>query len=187
MRLFFAVGFDDSLKDAIAAAIGGIGLDHPPWRWVARDNFHITMKFLGEMPEDRVAPLAMSAAGAMKTGRVEPFPITIGAMGGFPNLRRPRVLFYKVEKGGGELSTIAGHLDAALHDDLGIDMERRPFRAHATVARIKTSIEPGISDRLQRAPGVDHPPQLVDRVLLMRSELRREGALYHVVKEVALA
>ena len=114
-----------------------------------------------------------------------PFAITLGEMDGFPNLRRPRVLFYKVTRGADELTTLAKRLDAALHADLGIDRERRPFRAHATVARIKKPFDIRICDRLQDAPGVEHPPQLVDRVLLMRSELRREGALYHVVKEIA--
>lgn len=183
MRLFFAVGFEESLKDAIATAIDGTGLDNPPWRWVARNNIHITMKFLGDMPEDRIAPLAMSAIGAFQG--TAPFPITLGGMGGFPNLRRPRVLFYTVTKGSGDLVAMAERLDAALHTDLAIDRERRPFRAHATVARIKKPLDGHVCDRLQGAPGVEHPPQLVDRVLLMRSELRREGALYHVVKEIA--
>jgi 2'-5' RNA ligase len=183
MRLFFAVGFDESLKDAIATAIDGTGLDHPPWRWVARDNFHITMKFLGDIPEDRIAPLAMSATGAFRG--MAPFAITLGGMGGFPNLRRPRVLFYMVTKGGEGLVTMAERLDAALHTDLAIERERRPFRAHATVARIKNPLDDRVCDRLQDAPGVLHPPQLVYHVLLMRSELRREGALYHVVKEIA--
>jgi 2'-5' RNA ligase len=183
MRLFFAVGFDESLKDAIATAIDGTGLDHPPWRWVARNNFHITMKFLGDMSDSRVAPLTMSAMGAFQG--MAPFPITLGGMGGFPNLRRPRVLFYAVIKGGDGLATMAQRLDAALHADLAIDRDRRPFRAHATVARIKKPLDTHVCDRLQGAPGVEHPPQLVDRVLLMRSELRREGALYHVVKEIA--
>jgi 2'-5' RNA ligase len=183
MRLFFAVGFDESLKDAIAAAIDKIGLVRPPWRWVARGNCHVTMKFLGETPEDRAAPLVMSAMGAFRG--IEPFSITLGGLGGFPNLRRPRVLFYTVTKGADDLTTLAKRLDTALHEDLGIDKERRPFRAHATVARIKKPLDVSVADRLQNAPGVEHPPQLVDRVLLMRSELRREGALYHVVKEIA--
>jgi 2'-5' RNA ligase len=183
MRLFFAVGFDESLKDAIAVAIDGTGLDHPPWRWVARDNCHVTMKFLGDTPEDRVAPLAMSAMGASRG--MAPFQIQLGALGGFPNLRRPRVLFYEVTLGAAELTTLAERLDAALHTDLALDKERRPFRAHATVARIKKPLDARVCDRLQDAPGVEHPPQLVDRVLLMRSELHREGALYHVVKEIA--
>ena len=112
MRLFFAVGFDESMKNAIATAIDGIGLGNPPWRWVARDNFHVTMKFLGDTPEDRLATLAMSAAGAFKSGGMAPFMITLGGMGGFPNLRRPRVLFYNVTKGCDNLAALAKRLDA---------------------------------------------------------------------------
>ncbi|MEJ2720353.1 MAG: 2'-5' RNA ligase family protein, partial [bacterium] len=73
MRLFFAVEFEESLKDAIARAIEKAGIEEPPWRWVAPHNFHITLKFLGETPEERVKPLVMSAAGAFR--RMPPFQI----------------------------------------------------------------------------------------------------------------
>lgn len=183
MRLFFAVEFDESLKDAIARAIEEIGVEDPPWRWVARHNFHITLKFLGETREERVKPLVMSAVGALR--QMPPFQIQLGALGGFPTLRRPRVLFYQVNQGADELTALAERLDLALNNDLAVERDRRPFRAHATVARVKTPIDARLSGLLEAAPGVDHPPQIVDRVRLMRSQLRREGALYHVVKEIA--
>ncbi|UCG51210.1 MAG: RNA 2',3'-cyclic phosphodiesterase [Candidatus Latescibacterota bacterium] len=185
MRLFFAVGFSDSLKDAIEEAIKGIDLSHPPWRWVATVNFHITLKFLGETREEKVAALVRSAATAFEDAK--PFEITLGGLGGFPNLNRPRVLFYRVTHGADPLCALAAKLEDALHRDLSIEKERRSFRAHATVARIKKPIPKEVAIRLQDAPGVSHPLETVENVKLMRSELRREGALYHVVKEIALS
>ena len=184
MRLFFAVEFDDSLKDAVVRAIDGIGIQNPPWRWVARANLHVTLKFLGETPDDRVDAVIDSVASVCRD--TPPFEIALGGLGGFPNLRRPRVLFYRVTSGADELTSLAEHVEAALLHDLSIPKERRAFRAHGTVARIKRPLPNGIIERLESAPDVEHPVQSVEKVLLMRSELRRDGAVYRLVKGIAL-
>ena len=185
MRLFFAVDFTDDVKDALQRAIDAAGIADPPWRWVARDNFHITLKFLGEMPEDRVEALAKCVAGACRG--VAPFDIRLGAFGGFPNLKKPRVLFYKVDEGVEPLLDLAERVDTALFADFSIPEERRSFKAHATVARIKSRIPGRIVDALGRAPAADGAVQTVAAVRLMRSQLGPKGATYHRLKEIALA
>jgi 2'-5' RNA ligase len=185
VRLFFAVEFDDSLKDAVVNAIEDIGIEHPPWRWVARTNLHVTLKFLGETPEDRVDTLVDSVTSACRD--ISPFEIALGRLGGFPNLKRPRVLFYGVTKGADALASLAEHVETALFRDLSIPKERRPFRAHGTVARIKRPLPDGLTERLEGAPAVKHPAQVVEKVSLMQSELRRDGAVYRLVKGIALA
>ena len=130
MRLFFAVEFDPALKDAVAAAIGGTRIASPPWRWVARSNFHITLKFLGETPRDDIPRLVETVETVCRG--VRPFDLELGGLGGFPNLRKPRVLFYEVVRGAGELVSLARDIDRALADNLMIPREKKPFRAHAT-------------------------------------------------------
>ena len=185
MRLFFAVEFDDALKDAIVNAIDGIRIANPPWRWVARSNIHITLKFLGDTEEEMV-PLLVDAVSAV-CRETPPFEIVLGGLGGFPNLKKPRVLFYEATRGAPELTSLAQRVDAALYGDLSIPREERPFRAHATVARIKTPIPADLAARLQKAPNVEHYTQKVEKVSLMQSELHRGGAIYGLVKGIALA
>jgi 2'-5' RNA ligase len=184
MRLFFAVEFDDFLKDAVSKAIANARIASPPWRWVARSNVHITIKFLGETADETVPPLIDVVSGVCR--EIAPFDITLGGLGGFPNLKKPRVLFYETTSGARELAELARRIETVLQDELSIPMERRPFRAHATVARVKQPVAPALEARLQRAPPVDAGSQRVQSVSLMKSELRREGAVYEVVKSIAL-
>jgi 2'-5' RNA ligase len=185
MRLFFAVNFTDEVKDALQRAIDGAGITDPPWRWVARDNFHITLKFLGETPDDRVGPLSECVASACR--QLKAFDIRLGDLGGFPNLKKPRVLFYKLDRGVDPLRDLAERVDAALFDRFSIPKETRAFKAHATVARVKARIPDAIAAALAAAPAPDGAFQGVDALHLMQSELGRKGATYHRLKEIALA
>jgi len=180
MRLFFAVEFDDTLKDAIVNAIDGIRIANPPWRWVARSNIHITLKFLGDTEEEMV-PLLVDAVSAV-CRETPPFEIVLGGLGGFPNLKKPRVLFYEATRGAPELTSLAQRVDAALYGDLSIPREERPFRAHATVARIKTPIPADLAARLQKArKGLSDakrtPPRRCDIPARQRDCARIRGVL----------
>ena len=112
--------------------------------------------------------------------------IRLGRLGGFPNLNRPRVLFYKVEDGGESLAAISADVNEALENGMGIPKEPKKFRAHITIARIKRVIPKEAADLLKIAPALHGVTQTVSSVDLMSSELRREGARYQLVKEIAL-
>ncbi|MFH1754825.1 MAG: RNA 2',3'-cyclic phosphodiesterase [Candidatus Latescibacterota bacterium] len=184
MRLFIAVNLCEEIKQAIRNAIDRFPVAHPPWRWVGDDAFHITLKFLGDTSEDHVPQIINQLQGACRA--CHGFDIRLRDMGGFPNLTKPRVLFYKVMEGADELGHIAAAVDEALYRDLGIPMESKPFRAHVTIARIKRPLQRDIISQFAAAPVLTGAAQRVQSVDLMRSELRREGARYHIVKEIAL-
>ena len=185
MRLFFAVELGDHLKDGVSRAIASARIANPPWRWVARSNVHITIKFLGETADDTVPLLIDTVSDVCR--EFAPFEIVLGGLGGFPNLKRPRVLFYEATSGVEELAALAGKVDAVLHGEFAIPLENRPFRAHATVARVKHPSAPDIAARLQKAPPVEAGSQRVEKLSLMKSELHRDGAIYRLVKGIALA
>lgn len=184
MRLFFAINFDDEVKKRVADAIQKIGIERPPWRWVERDNFHITLKFLGNTPEERVDGLLECAQDSVRT--IAPFDMTLGRLSGFPQLGRPRVLFYEVDDGREPMERLAERLDATLEERLSIPRETRPFHAHATVARVKTRPPRALVARLEAAPAVEAASQRVSHVSLMLSTLRRQGAVYQSLKDIAL-
>lgn len=184
MRLFFAAEFGPPLRQAVSDAIARARIPNPPWRWVAGENIHVTLKFLGETPEEVVPELVEVVSGAC--AGTAPFDIVVGGLGGFPNLHKPRVLFYEVTMGARELVALAGAIDTALFEQLGIPKEDRPFKAHATVARVKSAIAPDLAARLAKAPPVERGSQKIEKVTLMESELRPQGALYRPVKSIAL-
>jgi 2'-5' RNA ligase len=184
MRLFIAVNFTNEVRDAIAAAIQRIPVNDPPWRWAHQSTWHVTLKFLGDTPPQDVDPISDCIQSVCS--RHTSFPLELDSLGGFPNLSRPRVLFYAVHQGKEALAQIAAEIDTSLYEKLGIPKEERPFRAHATVARIKKRPPKAITDKLIGAESFVRAAQTVTSVDLMKSELRPEGARYQRLKEFAL-
>jgi 2'-5' RNA ligase len=184
VRLFVAVNLNREIKDTIQLALDRFPVQRPPWRWVKTDNLHLTLKFLGDTPEARIPRLVDSLEAV---GRAHPpFTIQLDQLGGFPNLRKPRVLFYKVSHGAEPLSRLATAVDRTLQDRMDLPAERKPFRAHLTVARIKRPLPGEVAAQLTEVPPLPPASQLVSSLDLMQSELRREGAVYHCLKEIAL-
>lgn len=93
---------------------------------------HITLRFLGPTPDDRVAAVS-EAVEAAATG-VERFTIRISGADAFPPVGRPRTLWLDLDRGVDGLAGLAGRLDDELAER-GWPRERRPFRAHLTLAR----------------------------------------------------
>jgi 2'-5' RNA ligase len=184
MRLFVAVALSPAARDAIQSAIDAFPVRNPPWRWVSPGNWHLTLKFLGETRPERQGTLCEALAAAAARHRA--FELTLGAFGGFPNLRSPRVLFYDVERGAAELESLADDVDAAVERALGLPRERRRFVAHATVARVKDALPSSLTTRLAAVPALTEGLTRVDTFELMESRLQRTGAVYSVVKEFAL-
>ncbi|MFQ5511260.1 MAG: RNA 2',3'-cyclic phosphodiesterase [Candidatus Krumholzibacteriia bacterium] len=185
MRLFLAVDFADTVKTEIHRAIDALEIPHPPWRWVSAANLHMTLKFLGETPRERVGPLCECAEKVCRS--VEPFTIRLGRLGAFPGISRPRVLFYEVEQGAASLRSLAEALDTALSGRMGLPRDERPFQAHATVARVKKPLRARMVTALRAAPPLAGVSQTVESVTLFESALRPKGPIYHHLKGFALA
>lgn len=185
MRLFIAVNLSMEARDAIQSAIDDFPIKNPPWRWVTPDNWHLTLKFLGEMDTVRVSALVQTLSDVARDHHA--FEMTLGAFGGFPNLRDPRVLFYQIERGAVELESLAHDVDAAVERAVGLEREKRRFHAHTTVARVKDPLPASITPRLAVVPPLTGARSGVHSFELMESRLQRTGAAYSVVKEFALA
>ncbi len=184
MRLFVAVNFTGQVRDAVADAIERLRLYNPPWRWAHRDNWHVTVKFLGEtLPRD-VEPITRCLQDI--SARHTTFAMSLSGLGGFPDLSRPRVLFFSVEQGKEELTRLAADVENGLFEAAGIPRENRPFRAHATVARIKKRLPQAVTDKLKRGEPLSGVSQVVTAFDLMQSELGPDGARYTLVKQFAL-
>ncbi len=185
MRLFVAVNLSLEVRAAIRSALDDFPVQNPPWRWVSSDNWHLTLKFLGDVEPARVG--ALSGALSDVAGRHHAFDLMVGGFGGFPNLRQPRVLFYNVERGAAELERLAGDVDAAVEKAIGLERERRRFHAHATVARVKDPLPASIAAQLASVPALTAAVARVSSFALLESRLARTGATYSVVKEFALS
>jgi 2'-5' RNA ligase len=134
MRLFTAIDLSQEILlrlDRLVAALRPEALI----KWSPLDNLHITTKFIGEWPEDRLSELH---AMLLKLAPRKPFQVEIRSLGWFPNERAPRVLWAGVE-GGDPLKNLARATDEILAS-LGITEELRQFSPHLTIARIKNPV-----------------------------------------------
>jgi 2'-5' RNA ligase len=150
-------------------------------KWSPVDNLHVTTKFIGEWPEDRLSEL-VDALGAL-SGRA-PFRIAIRELGWFPNLRDPRV-FWAGVSADPALAALAQETDQALAR-LGVPAETRAYSPHLTLARIKDRASlAGIRQVVAAMPADDFGEFTADRFHLYRSERRASGSVYTKLKEFA--
>ena len=155
-------------------------------RWVPASNMHLTLRFLGEVSTANVQSLArMLQTEAEKHSG---FEITIGELGAFPNMRRPRVIWVGSEAPG-ELSALQKAIEVETRK-LGYPAEERPFSPHLTLGRISQTARPDEITQVARALGEVKIGEVsrvrVDRVHLFRSDLRPSGAVYTSLYQFAL-
>jgi 2'-5' RNA ligase len=176
VRTFVAVDLPDEIRRSLGEAAQQLRGSTARLAFVDPALIHITLKFLGEVPEARVPAIVE----ALDTIPGAPFECTVGPIRG--NSRSsPRVIWSAIEDPA-PLAALAGEVEAALAP-LGFAPETRPFRAHATVARVK-SFHPSLLDRLKALPETEFGPVLVDRIRLKRSVLTPQGPLYDDLAEV---
>jgi 2'-5' RNA ligase len=144
MRLFVAVSIGDQVRTAVADARSRIdtGLQRlrsepPRVVWVAAEGLHLTLRFLGEQPDDRVPEVITAVQAPL---RIAPFTVTWHGLGAFPSPRHPRAIWMGVSAGARELGQLEREVSRRLGPLLpGEDeAEAKPFHPHLTLARIKT-------------------------------------------------
>lgn len=176
MRTFIAVDIPDGIKQEMAKVQERLRQAGVDAGWTRPEGMHMTLKFLGEVHESRVKEIMSALKTAVSGSGV--FRLEIAGAGAFPNAQSARVVWIGV---GGELDRLT-RLYSAVEDamaGLGFAREERTFTPHLTIGRIKLIRSRGRwaaaldEIRNMRLPGFD-----VTGVNLMRSELRRSGAIY---------
>lgn len=184
VRVFISVPLDPELRDAAAGLRRRLNSTADLLRWVPPGNLHLTLKFLGEIAERRLAKVTEAVRDAAR--RSEPFTISLAGAGAFPSVRRPQVVWVDVREGSEALVALARDLDVALHR-MKFPRERRPFRPHLTVARARHAGPlPDLSGPLSGLQGLAVGTQAVNTVVVMESQLHPSGAIYRPIEEVGL-
>jgi len=160
----------EGVKERLRPALKGI-------RWTRAEGMHLTVKFFGDLfpgNVDRISEIV-----GRNAGDVVPMELTLGPPGGFPDLKRPRVLWLGI---GGETGSLAA-LQAAIERDLeecGFPGEKRSFKAHLTLGRARShgGIISGTGDLLEMAGDLSAHRFDARELILFRSELKPGGAVY---------
>ncbi|MHC4601289.1 MAG: RNA 2',3'-cyclic phosphodiesterase [Planctomycetota bacterium] len=175
-RTFLALGVPDEVRDEMAALQDRLRRVEPNLRIVAPRNMHLTVKFVGEWGEDRLAELCAAARRA--AAKVKPFPLLFRGVDAFPHVRRPRVIVLHCESApDGAL----GELHRALEGELagvGIRPEGRPFKPHLTVARVKGRAGKDLAAGLRSLSGFLGGEGEAEALGVFLSELTPGGPIY---------
>ena len=172
-RLFIAVPLPEDAATAVRSIVDEVRAEPLPdgardVRWVRLDGLHLTLRFVGPTPDDRVEPLAR-AVGSVASGAPGPIDIELGGAGTFPPQGRPRALWLGIAEGADALGTLATRLDAELAT-AGWESDHRPFRPHLTLARSDgIAVAPLVAGRLERAMAERRIRVRVDRLGLFES------------------
>ncbi len=164
------------MRAALAAELGHLRSRAGDVAWVAPENLHVTVKFLGSVAEERL-PAVGRAVGAVAAAS-RPFSLIVSGLGAFPTVTRPRVVWAGLGPGTEALAALAGQVEEALAA-LGFAREGRPFVGHVTLGRRRQPRpDAGLARTLVAAAGRRFGRTVVDRLVLMRSDLGPRGARY---------
>ncbi len=182
VRTFVAVLLDEEIRRRISEVQERAMKLASGVKWVPPENFHVTLKFLGDVRRDKLS-LVQSAIDDV-VGETAAFDLAISGMGVFPTPRRPRVIWVGIEEGREQLVALAKAVEERLVE-AGYEKEEKPFRSHITIGRVKEGNKPvpGLVEGLAEIDSSALGVQRVASVAVMQSVLRPGGPIYTALSE----
>jgi 2'-5' RNA ligase len=177
IRAFIAFELPPEVKTYLGEIISGLRGNRAPVRWVKPEGLHITLKFLGDIEEKIVPSLSRQLNDIVAS--CLPLQLSLSHLGAFPDARRPRVIWAGLRGDTSAMAEIAGKIDR-ICTSFGMEKEKRPFRAHVTIGRLKV---PSVVDLAQELRDTGFT---IQNVILYQSELSSQGARYFVMNRSVL-
>src|SRR5260370_36722651 len=131
MRLFVALEIPSAVRENLAELLKSLRSMSPQTRWVRPENLHLTLKFIGEVPETKLAAIRSALAGARSD---QPVTLDFRGLGFFPNEKHPRAFWAGIEASP-NLKLLAAEIENAM-EKVGIPREERPFSPHLMLTRL---------------------------------------------------
>jgi 2'-5' RNA ligase len=183
MRVFIAIQLPEYVRASAARVRGQLSRSGADIKWVEEENYHITLKFLGDVDKQDIMPLnrQLVLAGA----GIRPFKLALSEPGGFPNLKRPRVLFLGLSGQIQQARELGDRIDTGL-SIMGFKPDyKRHF--HLTLGRFRSErMQENIHPLLEKLEGIDRRSFRVKEYHLMESRLSRQGPEYIVLDSIKL-
>ena len=185
MRLFVSVDLPDGLADAVAAVQDRFA-DADGLRYTDPGQAHVTLQFLGDVPESRADDLGDALESAVRTAGVAPFDASFEGLGVFPSLEYISVVWLGVGDGSEELAALHDAVERQFVAEEGFEPEDHDFTPHVTLARMEHA---GGKQLVQNVVEREHPEvgtARVEAVRLTESTLTDDGPVYETVRTVRL-
>ncbi|GJQ59877.1 MAG: RNA 2',3'-cyclic phosphodiesterase [Candidatus Scalindua sp. AMX11] len=184
LRLFIAIEIEKRIKERILEFLNQLKETDVRIRWMAYENLHVTVKFIGDVDPIILPSLVKSLESV--ASRCRPFRIQIGNVAVFPTAKRPRILFVGLGDKENNLVNIFEEVETEI-EEFGIKRELRKYVGHITIGRIKSQknihkileLLPSYSDRFFGQETVNH-------ITLKQSELTPKGPIYSTLNRFTL-
>jgi len=184
IRSFIAIELPESVKsllDNLQQELKNLRLKAA---WVRPRNIHLTLKFLGNINPADIENIGGAMVDA--AAKCTPFELNVGGIGFFPGIKRPRIIWV----GLGGATAVLLELQRNLEDRLatvGFAKEKRSFKAHLTLGRIRQAVDPSALGRaIEDYSDLGRQQFTADRIILFKSDLKPSGAVYSKLKQVEL-
>ena len=189
MRTFISADIPEAARQGLALFMAQLrDMEIEKLRWVQPEAVHLTLKFLGEIEQEKVGPV-VAAMGKACQGE-SPFVLFTGGLGCFPNRRSPQVVWLGLEGDTEALGQFQARLDGELHRSAGLPLEGRPFRPHLTLARVRRGASETERRQIWEAMEAMPPPETmtwqVSQLSLIHSTLLPQGPQYRTLGSAPL-
>jgi 2'-5' RNA ligase len=188
-RLFVAIAVPDEVKAQMERVQGELRRAAPAARigWTRPEQFHLTLKFLGNVDAQRIEDLAEAVCGVCR--EFAPLHLRAQQVGAFPNFRKPRIIWVGLNDAQDRLAPLQAAVELACRNFTAEESQER-FTGHVTLARVKTINHADVSSLAaaaltwtQRVLGA----WTAGQVELRESQLSSEGAKHTLLKTIPLA
>jgi len=181
-RLFLAINLPNEIKKQISDLVLKLqkANKNKPIKWVEKENFHLTLHFLGSVPEEKISNINSALEPVVAKYPILNFQLS-NIIDAFPNLQNPKVVFLEMkELNDGKTIKLQREIGEALQK-LGFEIDQRPFRLHLTLGRVK------FKSNIQ-IPNFQFPISnfQVNSIDLMESILTPSGPIYSVITSYKL-
>ena len=184
MRSFIAIEIPDEIKKEMVRIQEQLRIAKVDASWPRVEGMHLTLKFLGEVPETKITEIVTGLQTAVEG--IGQFRLEVKGVGTFPNPQNARVVWIGLSGDIGKLTKLQGAVEDAMAR-IGLERDKRKFTAHLTLGRIKNirsrdqwlAVLAEFKDK--SLPGFD-----ATAVSLMKSELKPAGAVYEEIGRIQL-
>lgn len=184
MRTFVAIDLDPKIKKNISQFIEKLESHNPSVRWIKNQGMHLTLKFIGEITEDKARDIQSVLMD--HSLRYERFPLKLVGTGTFPpRSRHPRILWVGIEESQ-KLTKVQYKVESML-EKLSITREKRRFHPHLTLGRVRssTNIAP-VLEELSENKDTEFGSMEVEEITFFKSTLKPTGAEYIALAKIQL-
>ncbi len=180
LRLFIAIEIPPDIKSQLAVVISELKSAQADVRWERPEKLHITLKFLGDTPEDLLPQIVLLLEGV--AGKISSFTLRYSGLGCFPDKREPRIVWVGVEDIGNRLQPLAAVIEKEM-TSIGLEKEKKEFHPHVTVGRVKSQKNIPSLLRKMESTTLESQPTEVSHIVLIKSELKSSGSVYTAVRK----